>query len=284
MTIFDTAVSMEFFYIFIGVVVSLTGVVTAREEKMDQNAHGGDPEKTGTPWPFFAAAAVMSALVAVNSVYYLKAWAADNNFLYGLGNIKYYEANKTAAPQARLKILDLTLSHLDASMEQNPVESHYDVYYGLASNYYADVMKDLNPDAAKYQLNEGIKRLLACKDVTWEPEDLYMTLAGAYTRLGGLDNAIRYSKVVVDDWDHQNFYTRYNLADILMKRADKRSADGDAAGARDDLREAGGELKKGEAVIVGREDFAHVYGQMLELEKKIEKRLEKTGAGTAPAP
>ncbi|MGQ9499461.1 MAG: O-antigen ligase family protein [Dissulfurimicrobium sp.] len=267
MTIFDTAVSMEFFYVFIGIVVSLTGVVRAREKVNSGDL--GYPKKTRTPLLFFVAAPVMSVLVLVNSLYYLKAWAADNNFLYALGNIKYYEANRIAAPHARLNILELTLSHLDAAIDLNPIESHYDVYYALASNYYYDVLKVQSPEAARYQLTRGIKRLIACKDVTWEPENLYMVLANAYVRLGDMDNAIRYFKVIVDDWDRQNFYTRYNLANLLMKRANKRMADGDAVGARNDLHEAVDELKKGEAVIAGSDQFANIYRQMLDLEKKI---------------
>jgi O-antigen ligase len=286
LTIFDTAVSMALFYVFLGLVVSLNNIVAAREDAKDEvRIITVKKAKTGAPWLFFVVVSMMSVVVVANSVYYFKAWAADHNFLYGLGNIKYYEANRNAmTPPARLQFLETTLARMNAAMEQNPIESHYAVYYALASNYYYDVLRQQTPDAARYQLNEGIKRLLACKDVTWEPENLYIAMADAYARLNDMDSAIRYLKIVVDDWDHQNFYTRYNLATMLAKRADQRAADGDIAGARGDLYEALNQLNRGKAVIARGEEFRHVYGQMLELGKKIAENLKKIGADAASAP
>ncbi|MGB9713067.1 MAG: O-antigen ligase family protein [Dissulfurimicrobium hydrothermale] len=271
LTIFDTVVSMTLFYVFLGLIVSLNNIVAAREDVHNVAVIEG---KAGTPWPFFVIVLVMSVLVVVNGIYYFKAWAADNNFLYGLGNIKYYEANQNAmAPPARLQFLETTLARMNAAMAQNPIESHYAVYYALASSYYYDVLRQQNPDAAKYQLNKGIKRLLVYKDVTWEPENFYIALADAYNKLNDLDSAVKYLKTGVDDWDHQNFYMRYNLAIILVRRADQRAADGDAAGAMADLHEALNQLNRGKAVIARSDEFRHVYGQMLELEKKISDRL-----------
>lgn len=279
LTIFDTVVSMVLFYVFLGMIVSLQHFISAGHsaEQGLRISHDADKVKNikgRVPPLFFVVAPVMSIVVVANSIYYFKAWAADHNFLYGLGNIKYYEANRNAmTPPARLQWLETTLARMNGAMAQNPIESHYAVYYALTSNHYYDTLKQQNPEAARYQLNDGIKRLLACKDVTWEPENLYITLADAYNRLNDMDSAIKYLKTVVDDWDHQNFFTRYNLAIMFKKRADQKTAAKDIGGAKSDLREALNELDKGMAVIAGGKEYIQVYENMLELHKKISDML-----------
>lgn len=282
LTIFDTVVSLVFFGVFLGIVVSLSNIV-ADKAVGKQNAGIMPPgiivaqkAKHRTSWQFFVIMTMMSVLTVINGIYYFKAWVADNNFLYGIRGIKYYDSHHNAmTPSNRIKFLGIILSRIDAAMVQNPIESHYAIYYTLASNYYYDASKNQFIDVARSQLNEGIKRLLAYKNITWEPENLYMALSDSYITLNDTNNAIKYLRIVVDEWDHQKFYTRYNLAVMLDKRADQMVTNGDIAGARNDLSEALDELIKGMAVIFHNNEFKNVYVRMVDLEKKIKENLKK---------
>jgi len=282
LTIFDTVVSMVLFCVFLGLVISLSHIVADREGKkqnvgiINPNVSVVQKEKDRTSWQFFIIMTIMSVLTVINGIYYFKAWVADNNFSYGMRGIQYYDSHhNTMAPADKIKFLGLILSRIDASMVQNPIESHYAIHYALASNHYYNASKDQFSDVARSQLDEGITRLLAYKNITWEPENLYMALSESYITLNDTNNAIKYLKIVVDDWDHQKFYTRYNLAVMLRKRADQRVTDGDMAGARNDLYEASDEINKGMSVIVRNKDFKHVYARMVDLKKQIEENVKK---------
>ena len=281
-TIFDTAASMVFFYVFLGIIISWHYIITAEKDTPVKKAVCTGQIKAGagrTGWPFTALFAVMSIMVIINSIYYLKAWAADNKFLYGLGNVKYYETNLRGNPYYHNKpfFMERTLTLLNEAMSENPVESQYAVYYSLASNDYYDALKDINKKAAEYQVREGIKKVIGYKDTTWEPENLYLAMATAYLKLNDIDDAIKYYRIIVDDWDHQNFYTRYNLAHTLVMRADQEMAQRNSIAAKNDLIDALSQLKKGETVIAsseGQKLFRPAYDKMLGLEKEVKLRLK----------
>ncbi len=281
LTIFDTAVSLTFFCVFMGIVISLSNIVKGRTvEKHNTYSMPTDiivaqKTKYGASWQFCIIMITMSALTFINSIYYCNAWRADNNFRYGTKGLQYYDTHHSGMTSSdKIKLLEKILSRIDTAMAQNPIESHYVIYYALASNYYYNYLKKRSIDIARPQLDEGIKRLLVYKDITWEPENLYMAIADSYITVNDTNNAIKYLRIVVDDWDHQKFYTRYNLAVMLKKRAHQRKIEGDIAGAKDDFYKALEELNKGMAVIALNSDFKTVYTRMVNLEKEIKENIE----------
>lgn len=271
-TIFDMLPSLMLFYAFLGLIIASynifvkPSIVTASYERETK------------PWlnlSSLVAWAVLLVFALYNGYYYINAWAAEENFRKGLGNLQYYETNKgsTSATQ-NLQIIESSLYYLNQAMKYNPHESYYAINYMRAASDFWDLTYTSSSTQANNVVATALAKAQQYESSTWAPENLYATMGNVYAKLGGIDEAIKAFQEAVN-WDHQFYSARMNLAILLTNRAQNYLTQNNKDAAIKDLNDALVQIKYAQQVLALTQDqnLISLRNQMAGIQSSIESMI-----------